>query len=508
MQGPYGDYGELNLGRNSASSSGGVGYSPAHINVMGQQDMGNVMGSGHHPLMAEVLKSSKVQRFTGKCEDFEDFERRWTLYLKLLQEGSPRPIPHAHILMLLKGYLDKASAARLEARMYAEPNLSYLRFWEELRSQFRRDVQVTHRQNWQKVQVRIVGKRLTLQEWAEFQALYVGKRALVDDWAETEDRSLVFRQIPKEYHKEIMSESATRRNGQFWLRISIPNGCEGATVRDELEFELGKKLRQVAADKRQLVMACDNLADQKALLEFDNADLDGKIIRVQRAEYHMTGDDLLEYVRGLLEQEDDLRLLRSSYGGSSYDEENSRESPRGWEHERGRPRGAVYLAKGDEDLRRSRSNTREERNSPAHSEEAPRNRWQENSHRRSQSYAREAYPRDAKGKGEKGKGEFSASKKGKGETVKEPQGQRTNTVSPSSLVCRHCKTAGKPSDHNYYTCEYSKKIRQERWQQKKKEEEEARKNSPQRPTSPRDQAQSSSSQKGKGEGKAKGKKSQ
>ena len=164
------------------------------INMVGQ-DAG-IMGVAH-PLLGEALKASVVKKFSGKCEDFEEFERSWNHRLKLLYSGGRGALSDALVLTTLKQYLVKASVALLEAEMCADPDLSYYAFWERLKARFHRDVRTTHRHNWTSVKLNMAGSRPTLQEWTEFQAAYLGKRALVEEWGDEEDRRMVFSQVPE-----------------------------------------------------------------------------------------------------------------------------------------------------------------------------------------------------------------------------------------------------------------------------------------------------------------------
>jgi hypothetical protein len=348
-----------------------------------------------------------------------------------------------------------------------------------------------------------VGNRLTLQEWAEFQALYAGKRALVDDWAESEDRKLVFNQMPQEYRPKVLAESAKRRRGKFWVRVSYPNGCDGNQIQGELEHDLGKPLRHVTADKRQFVIACDSVEDQIALLDFDNASLNGHVIRVQRAEYHMSGDDILEFIRGLLELEDEERRLGNTYGaGPTREWEESRGRSRYWQEERNRPKGAIYLAH-EESVWKP---TSEAPKSPTYSDGPRGTRRETPPFHRSTSSQREEKGQ-YKGKGDRGKGSYTPPSKGKMGSGKGPQ----DTKGRKPFVCRACQEAGKPSEHNFYQCEFSKEKYVEREEKRIREEKEKEKETrskgyqkSQQPTSPKAASQSFS-QKGKGGGKGKGK---
>ena len=144
------------------------------------------------PLVTGALKSTRVQTFTGKSEDFPEFERQWKAYLKILiTHNNGNIVPDDIVLAKLKGYLDDASADWLQARLDQDEDLGYYEFFEDLRSRFTRDARAVHRQAWGLVKLIKKGKNPTLQDWNAFQAAYLKKRGLVEDWADEEDRQLM-----------------------------------------------------------------------------------------------------------------------------------------------------------------------------------------------------------------------------------------------------------------------------------------------------------------------------
>ena len=62
------------------------------------------------------------------------------------------------------------------------------------------------------------------------------------------------------------------------------------------------------------MIACDTQQEVDALLEWDGSNFQKQVISVTRVRYAMSGDDLFAYVRRLLEEEDELRLLQRAYG--------------------------------------------------------------------------------------------------------------------------------------------------------------------------------------------------
>ena len=283
----------------------------ARVNVI-QAGVG-VVGMAN-PIMTEALRSSLVQKFSGRAEDFGEFEKQWKLHLRLMYGASGGVLPDEAVLLTLKKYLDDASATVLVGKMGLDPNLSYYTFWESLRSKFLRDARTMHRQNWRSVRLQMSTEKLTLQEWERFQAQYVSRRDLVEDWTDAEDQSYVFAAIPSYYQSKVLGETGRRRNGKRWVRVMIPQGKTQQEIIQLLEMELGYPLRVESSEKRHFVVACDTDQDVNALMEWDGSNIHGRVITVSRAQYSMTGDDLFAFVRRLLEEEEELRNLQRAYG--------------------------------------------------------------------------------------------------------------------------------------------------------------------------------------------------
>ena len=196
---PVGPMGQMTLNQfgsySSLASTPNLGPNvpQARVCVLGQG--APVMGVAH-PLLSEALRASRVKKFSGRAEDFEEFEREWQFHLKIMHGASPGTLPDAVVLMNLKNFLDVASSALLAGKMALDPDLSYYQFWEELKSKFIRDARAVHRQNWRTVRLTTAGSQATLQEWLTFQAIYTSRRGLVEDWSDAEDQQNVFSQVP------------------------------------------------------------------------------------------------------------------------------------------------------------------------------------------------------------------------------------------------------------------------------------------------------------------------
>ena len=336
FQGAY-DGGESVMGYSTSHYSGeGPGLTSARVNAIGGGD--SVVMATSHPLQAESLRHHKIKKFSGRCEDWDDFERDWNLYLQLVQTG-PHALPNAAVLSTLKRFLDRGSQAQLDSELRQDPNLPYYVFWGRLKARFAKDVLNVHRQNWMRVSLPRPGEWPTLMEWREFEVNHRGKRAIVDDWTDAEDHNQIMRQLPQDLRRRVIHEQQKRRKGQRRIRISAQVEGVADMARQDIEQQLGIQLKIILADNRQCTVACtDEMAE--TIVEYDGSRYNGPGIvevpvKIQQVEYTMKGDDIMTFVTQLLETEDEDRRYEETLGLNTPKGNDQRRESR--DHHNGRP---------------------------------------------------------------------------------------------------------------------------------------------------------------------------
>ena len=166
------------------------------------------------------------------------------IYLLIIcSNGIPADIV---ILLALESPLEKTTALILETRLNANASLTYREFWAELRARFARDMLLIHRQAWRQVKLETASEIPTLQEWNEYEVQYLHKRSFVDDWDEKEDRESVFRQVPREFRKELIEETFRKRDEQHLVLVAVSYGLSCQQVLEALEGSFGKGILRCA----------------------------------------------------------------------------------------------------------------------------------------------------------------------------------------------------------------------------------------------------------------------
>ena len=257
-----------------------------------------------------------------------------------------------------------------------------------------------------------------------------------------------------------MTETQRRRRGQKWIRVGIPQGISSVKVREELEAEVGEPLTKINMEKRHFIVECPREEIYQKLLALDGSKIEGKPLRLQRAEYNMSGEEILAHVSVLLEQEDELRLLQKSYCG---DNGVSRQSSP--VRDRRDIRGEIFAVGGAPkteqgvNIHMPNPTTPPTRVAPLPHPPPPTNSWNTNNGWNV-----------GKGKGEKGgKGKGMGQGKGVGKGGKGPPQFNPNFQGGGSggkakgkggpppstaavLVCFACQASGVPSNHDYRSC--------------------------------------------------------
>ena len=113
---------------------------------------------------------------------------------------------------------------------------------------------------------------------------------------------------------KVLAETRKRRKDKLWVRVVVPPHLSTSETIEEIESDLGFRLNVISQEKRHFVVACKSGVEVQSLMGLDGSKIDRHVLKVQRAEYSMTGDEIFSLVRGLLESEEELHMLRRSCG--------------------------------------------------------------------------------------------------------------------------------------------------------------------------------------------------
>lgn len=263
----------------------------------------------------DLLKAQSVPKFSGKPEDWDDFERAWNIFFQTLSAvNGGRPMGDGIALLTLKDRLDGASREMLHRRLAENPGLKYYSFFGELKGRFVRGGQALHRQNWKDTHVTKAGVKPTMLEWVEFCERYKSRRARVQGWTMMEDRELVLRDLPSHVFQKVMDEERDRKRNTFWVRVMHDEALDGRRIFDELQEEFGGTLRLVQLSISDMLISCPSRGVSNELQGYDGGSFFGGTLRVQADPYRMSGDDIMAFVEEFLEGDEDNRKMGNALG--------------------------------------------------------------------------------------------------------------------------------------------------------------------------------------------------
>ena len=96
-----------------------------------------------------------------------------------------------------------------------------------------------------------------------------------------------------------------------------PQGLEMPAMLRAMQDEMQTDLAIVRNNGTHFVVDCPTAEIARALLAIDESILDGETIRIQKAEYSMTGDEIFSFVDRMLMEESELRGLQQTCGFAS-----------------------------------------------------------------------------------------------------------------------------------------------------------------------------------------------
>jgi len=304
------------------------------------------------PLHAKVLEKTRVKRFNGTAEDWNRFIREFGEYLSMVYDsaGTGLPLSQPGVLLAFQDLLDAGSAAILKAERTKNPALDYYAAREMIGAMFVKNARQTARKNWQSVRLRKEGREPTLKEWRVFKAEYEERRLQVDDWNDHEDHAHLMKELTPKLREKVTAEQDKRRRGQLHVSINCQVDDIVRGIPAALEAQKGLPLPVVKADRRMVTVACQDHTHMEYVLQLDGGSFHGVPVRVARADYVLTGNEIMDLVTKTLESREEARQWGSDdeedYRGDSDRSDGGRRYGNRYDNRR-RDDQRVYQARED-----------------------------------------------------------------------------------------------------------------------------------------------------------------
>ena len=305
-----------NLETPKVSAMKWVPKSAKHKGTQGNVSMVNDDNVGGNvllnPLLSQIVGQLSKPKFGGKVDDWPQFYKDWTEYVRILRSLMPNQLPDCILLQALKGCLDENTKKELQRKKEANPQLTYTQFWGDLQSEFEGDVNFRHRSAWERVQ--LTNGQMNTINWRKFCTEFELLKQRVEDRTEQEEYKLIFKQLPEEWRVQVAREESNRRKYKFWVRVSNVIGYSPGELKTNLEAILQVQLNKVILTSSGYLVECGSEITRQTVLEMDGDDIDDRAIRVSKVDKKMDGTEILNFIAERLREMDDLRGLEESLG--------------------------------------------------------------------------------------------------------------------------------------------------------------------------------------------------
>ena len=262
------------------------------------------------------------------------------------------------------------------------------------------------------------GNEISLPNFRRFEAQYKLYRDSVPGHSAEEEWRMIFGKLPNEWRKQVIREQAKRRESRPWVRLTFPSGLTTEEALLAVETRLDGPMPNYKEYASGIIIETQTVQAQNRLLALHNARVEGFLLTATQHEYVMTGDEMFTFITKRLMTDEEFRLNCDMAGG---------------------PPTKPALAK---------THVVEADDAKMHVVQAsPR------APEKGKASAAKPYqgPRGTPSSPVRPQSPMSPRSTGNRDGFSKPQGQR------GALVCRACKTAGRPFMHDYMKCEHSNK---------------------------------------------------
>ena len=151
------------------------------------------------------------------------------------------------------------------------------------------------------------GDSLRLDDWAEFRERFLLLRRRVLNRADGEDRKLLLNQLPPHMKRLVLEEEHKRRQRSWLVRL---HGLPPTDIRDlqaSIDEAIQGHVHKVDAVTGGILVTCGTQQLFEQVLGLHNSRWDNHLVTATRADFTLTGDDIILLVGSRLEMEESLR---------------------------------------------------------------------------------------------------------------------------------------------------------------------------------------------------------
>ena len=179
------------------------------------------MVTGHTPALLALQQAAKVPYFDGDDRHWVEFARDWVKYSAYALIGAPDG-PMGNVLKrdILINCLHGVLRKRYEARILAQPNLTFEEVWKDLEDHYQVDDPHRWRREWGQVYLAQRGEEIKLKDLLFFESAFETAKSMVSDWTKQEELDLLLRQIPTGWRRKVLKAEAKAAESKHVLKVS------------------------------------------------------------------------------------------------------------------------------------------------------------------------------------------------------------------------------------------------------------------------------------------------
>ena len=259
------------------------------------------------------MRNAHPPKFSGRSQDWLQFQDEWERYLRKLASGNE--IPDAQKLELLESCLDEVSQKQLRLLLKESGGgLTFNEEWSKLDLIHSKNQEFGTRKKWQEVTLFNQGK-VTTREWQEFEVNFKLARQGVKDVSEGEAKRLLLQKTPPFILRWITEEEERRTMNQPTVRMNVPRNITVAGVGQSILELIGKRPTKVSKiNEGEYEIVLPYISDCERLKNFNGKEFSNSnvLVQVRQVEPILTVDDIFLLVTKKLTLRDRQDLMQNS----------------------------------------------------------------------------------------------------------------------------------------------------------------------------------------------------
>jgi len=225
------------------------------------QAMGQ-LAENTNPINQKAWDQTSKPKFNGDPGvAWHRFTREWETAIREV-DPTGKQLKDARKLQMFRECMDKGTQSVIQDYLETHPKVSFEEVFSVVDSMMGGDVKQMVRLDWENVQLRVKGDRLTLKDWLKFSSDFVLAMNRVKGRSLQEEHQLIMTQIPNVYRKRILRDQQRMQDSMPW--VTVANFPESDKF-EVAEFFRHQRVRigEIHPDGQSFEIQCSSWDDRK-----------------------------------------------------------------------------------------------------------------------------------------------------------------------------------------------------------------------------------------------------